>query len=171
MLNHMDRKTNGLLIRYLIADYERSRFSINQCTFPKDAQQDMHSIPAITTSNQTNSDSSSPKLSTSLSHGSVVGIVLAAIAICATLAYGGRVGWQWRRRRRGSLQYVIHELHGDHKFEGQELDAENSATPELNGHGQPGNELHGTPKAPGELQAGIVAHEVMDKATASHELQ
>ena len=86
------------------------------------------------------------------------------------MGYSARVGFRWKRRRRDRSPEVADELDGDNKVERLGLDDIGSATPKLNGQGCPANELHGTPKAPGELHAEIGAHEFLNKATALHEL-
>ncbi|KAL9623751.1 MAG: hypothetical protein Q9160_001982 [Pyrenula sp. 1 TL-2023] len=69
---------------YVIADYERSTFSVHQCIFSENAKQELHSIPPIsntsTPSNGTNN--SNQPFST---HHSLLPGIIAAIAIASTI--------------------------------------------------------------------------------------
>ncbi|KAL8728619.1 MAG: hypothetical protein Q9166_005272 [cf. Caloplaca sp. 2 TL-2023] len=65
---------------YVIADYERRNFSVSQCSWVDNAQQEIVPIPELTT----RSDS---EISAGLSSGAMVGISIGSIAAVSTLAF------------------------------------------------------------------------------------
>ena len=126
---------------YVIADYERSTFSVNQALFPSSgAQQDLQPISPLPANNATlislPSNASNPSLSTA----ALIGILVAAGVICIALITGSY--FAWRRRRRHKARAVL-ELHGSDVLRSepdskgrldayaQELDGRDVQTPEL----------------------------------------
>jgi hypothetical protein len=79
------------LTRYLIADYERSNFSISQCQWVENAAQNIIAIPSIDgTANATTAPPSS------LGTGAVVGIVVGGILL---LVLGGLFAYAFAKRK------------------------------------------------------------------------
>ena len=133
---------------YLIADYERSTFSVNQCLFSENAQQDIRPILVINGTNATGPSASQPPqppLPTSPVSGlpnssraviigcSILGVVLLCIA--AVFARRWRNGW-----RKACLETEAREeLPGNQSYPAEieskglehELEATECAMPEL----------------------------------------
>ena len=107
-----------------------------------------------------------PPLSTAVT----VGIVIAALAAVTLLSL---ILWVFRRQRlrksQGASSRTSHKLYEVDAEETSkfEIDAEENAKVEIDGLDRP-PELHDEARV--EVDAGIAAHEVIDKATAVHEL-
>ena len=84
---------------YLIADYERSNFSVFPCKWEANAQSTIVAIPSIndtTTSNNTTTPATPHSAKSSISVGLIVGIVIGALAVIAIAAF---LIWYFFRRR------------------------------------------------------------------------
>lgn len=83
---------------YLIADYERSNFSVFPCKWEANAQSTIVAIPSInetTTSNNTTTPATPHSAKSSISVGLIVGIVIGALVVIAIAAF---LIWYFRRR-------------------------------------------------------------------------
>jgi hypothetical protein len=83
---------------YLIADYERSNFSIFPCKWEANAQSTIVAIPSIndtTTPNNTTTPATPHSAKSSISVGLIVGIVIGALVVIAIAA---SLIWYFRRR-------------------------------------------------------------------------
>ena len=128
---------------YVIADYERSIFSVHQASFPEaGAQQNLQTIPPVAATNSTTSASPtsapSDSDSRSLPIGALAGIIIAVIVVFLATILG--VWWSCRKRRRSSksqralsTQKRLSELEGNDVV-GEppyEVHAQSCPTPEL----------------------------------------
>ncbi|MCJ1320348.1 hypothetical protein MMC15_005686 [Xylographa vitiligo] len=165
---------------YLIADYERSNFSINPVIFADSYEPNLQAIlPPSNSSNTTTSTSHSPlnnPTSTALTAGAIAGIVVSAFSVAVILAVGIFVGvrkrrTQWRlqrlgRKRNGSNNLVLEkaELHNSDidlsRPKMGELQEEGSATPELPSTYQQKAELEALGRQRLELQGCVNVYEM-----------
>ncbi|KAL8831509.1 MAG: hypothetical protein Q9170_005266 [Blastenia crenularia] len=143
---------------YLIADYERSQFSINQCRFVEDTPADIHPIFPVNNTNNSNTSNSHdhPNVS-SLSPGVIAAITIAAVFLFGTVAIALTV--RYRRKHRKSVadpspSPEIKEVPPIVDFGPEQ---------ELHGEGVPPPELHGASLGPSEMEDGVAAIE-MDAA-------
>lgn len=86
---------------YVIADYERSNFSVNPCIFTDETKQDLRSIlPPSDNSTATDDglEESDASSSNSLSSGVIAGIAIGIVALVVLLLVG--VTFRFRRHRR-----------------------------------------------------------------------
>ncbi|MCJ1475658.1 hypothetical protein MMC13_004321 [Lambiella insularis] len=156
---------------YLVADYERSQFSINQCVFTENTTENIQTISALATSNTTSSTPVSEPLS--LSRRLIALEVV--LPVISTLLFGTIFLFVYRRRRRRRDQQAasvaVAEIAEGLAVEraGNELYGDTELTGELHGEQSPTSELYGLPKIRGELQGTIGAHEIMDELNV-HEL-
>lgn len=84
---------------YLIADYERSNFSVFPCKWEANAQSTIVAIPSIndtTTSNNTTTPATPHSAKSSVSVGLIVGIVIGALVVIVITAF---LIWYFFRRR------------------------------------------------------------------------
>lgn len=128
---------------YVIADYDRSNFSVHQAAYPaQGTQQQLLSILAPV--NQTSSGNGSSGGNSSLSGGAIAGIVIGIVAVVAIL--GLAFFLVYRRRQRKAAENAD-------PFTKHELDA-----------GQDGATAGARPKDPGaEMEAGDnTKHEMAD---------
>ena len=89
--------------RYIIVDWERSNFSISQCLFGDNMQQNLVSIKSIADS--ANSTTTEPtKAGGSSGSGKTVGIIVAMVVVVVVLAVCGIVLWYIIKRKRRQRQ-------------------------------------------------------------------
>ncbi|KAL8761310.1 MAG: hypothetical protein Q9184_002552 [Pyrenodesmia sp. 2 TL-2023] len=150
---------------YLIADYERSQFSINQCRFVGSLSADVQAISSPNSTNITASPNSPTKSSAGgLSSGIIATIVVVPIVILAVL--GIILTRQWRRKRQASKQ-------SDHDDSDTASKVAASVSGVLELHEDPlaPPELHGIPKTEMEMDGGVAAAEVNATAPTVHEME
>lgn len=149
--------------RYLIADYERSQFSINQCRFVGGLPADIQAISSPNSINITDSpDSPTESSAGGLSSGVISTIVVVPIAILAVI--GTILTIQWRRKRKASKQSDHDD--SDKAFK---VAASVSGVLELHEDQLPPPELHDIPKT--EMDGGVMAVEVNATAPTVHEME
>lgn len=85
--------------RYLTVDYERSNFSVHQCIFQENVQQDL--VPILLANMSSNTTSTNRP--SSISAGADAGIAIGALLV-VLLAVGTWFLLRRRRRRRGEAQ-------------------------------------------------------------------
>ena len=152
---------------YIIADYERSNFSVNQCTFSESMSEDIHTI--LPTPSATPSAPSPTPSSTSshpISKKAEVGIAVAAAVCVLVLCFSVLFIWHRRRRRRRRVKQqqfdqptkepLVSELDPGKQAPGELKDS--CQRPELGG--LPKAELEGLQKARLELQGSSAEHEL-----------
>lgn len=175
---------------YLIADYERRNFSISQCSWVENAQQDIKSISMpvnVTLSGKSQDLSSGEKA------GVAVGSV-AAVSAAGLLLYLFVLRQWWNKRAQkeeekadgsGSStdlpvnekpleidgeRYLGPEIDGK-PHRGQELDGKRYLGKEIDGKVHPGSEMEGSNKYAQEMAAkDIAAAEMETKDVAATEL-
>ncbi|KAL8644752.1 MAG: hypothetical protein Q9210_007094 [Variospora velana] len=153
---------------YLIADYERSTFSINQCRFDDNAAADIRPIlptnKTIATNGTIPTNGNPGDGAGNLSSGIIAAIVIASVVFLAILSITSTV--LWRRKRKDNDR---EPREWDEKPEiadtvdlgiEHELHAEKIKPPEL----------HGKPLGPLEMQDGVAAAEMHVIENESHEL-
>ncbi|KAL8752290.1 MAG: hypothetical protein Q9184_005782 [Pyrenodesmia sp. 2 TL-2023] len=154
--------------RYLIADYERSTFSVNQCRFVENNDPDIRPIfptnSTNTTTGATPPDSRSKQNEGSLSAGVIAAIVVGSVVFLAILITVSTV--LWRRRLKGKVpnssqsdQASVALEPIDCKTE-QELHTDPIIPPELDGVGL----------GPREMGDAVAAAEMNAVAEERHEL-
>ncbi|MCJ1285384.1 hypothetical protein MMC26_004724 [Xylographa opegraphella] len=156
---------------YLIVDYERSQFSINQCVFAENVTENIQTILALAASNTT----SFPPTSEPLSLSRRLIALEVVLPVMFTLILGGifvLVSRKGKRRREkqaatGALAEIAEGLAV--QCAGNELYGDTELAGELHGEQCPTSELYGLPKIRGELQGSIGAHEIMGEVNV-HEL-
>ena len=151
---------------YVIADYERSVFSVHQALFPTGGvEQDLQPIWPIggtnssnSTSNSTSTNLSNGSTAPTLSPGALAGIIVATVVCSLAIILGAVYAWRKRRRSLGSGASqgapVVPMK--------SELDSKSNMhlgvqSPELHGHDAPMRELMGrsmTQELPGEEEKG-----------------
>jgi hypothetical protein len=140
---------------YVIADYERKRFSVHQTLFPDNDSQSLQSISPLPGTAPVNSYTvPQEQLTTGAAVGLTLAIVLIFLALCAVI-YRTRKAWISKIRSARKMQDTkdlerLPELH------------ENSVTPV--------GELHNKPLPHPEL-AGSEGKAELDSAANLHELQ
>ncbi|KAL9580872.1 MAG: hypothetical protein Q9203_006129 [Teloschistes exilis] len=150
---------------YLIADYERSQFSINQCHFEEGLAQNIRAISSPNATNITTGPSSHPKpYGPHLSSGVIAAIVVVPVVIFTVL--GIILALFRRRKRRATKQAscddspatttVAGSIFGEHELHEDQL---------------PLPELHDTAKDPWEMDAGIAAVEANAGRPTVHEME
>ncbi|KAL9011179.1 MAG: hypothetical protein Q9173_003953 [Seirophora scorigena] len=138
---------------YLIADYERSQFSISQCRFVESLSADIRAIPSPDTINR--SIGPDPNANSSTGHVSSKIIATIVIPTLVVLTVIGAILMVLRRRKvRASKQtnlvdqpapaIVAANVSGEHELEDKEV---------------PTPELRGTAMDPSEMYGGIAAVE------------
>ena len=87
---------------YVIADYERSTFSIHPAVFPDNPNaQKLQAIPSLADSSSSTLSSSSQQSAPALTTGAVVGIAIGSLLALFLIA-GALFGWRyWRQRQAG----------------------------------------------------------------------
>jgi hypothetical protein len=86
--------------RYVIADYERSNFSVSQCVFKDNNPEDIIAIYPIST----------PHHHSGLSTGAIVAIAVAIVVFFAILGSIGYVCFRIRKRRREAREATVPEI-------------------------------------------------------------
>ncbi|KAL8719881.1 MAG: hypothetical protein Q9225_003178 [Loekoesia sp. 1 TL-2023] len=165
---------------YLIADYERRNFSISQCSWVENPQQDIKSISAP--ANGTDS-----RVSQHLASGRVAGIVVGSIVVISAvgLAFYFSVVRKWRTKRKrneeeksdgsGSpteldVEEKPLEIDGERHL-GPEIDGYPPRGPELDGNPFTGQEIDGNPHPGSEMEASnAFAQELGTKQVAATEM-
>ncbi|KAL8664640.1 MAG: hypothetical protein Q9202_002910 [Teloschistes flavicans] len=149
---------------YLIADYERSNFSINQCRFVEEPA-DVRAILAPNATNGTKSSTSNSGQSTKgLSPGVIAAIVIGSTLFLLLLSTA--FSFLWRKKRRVQLSGGSEHKQSDHSpsAESPRLQNPDTLECELHAEGMAPPELHGISMGPLEMDAGIAVAEmnVMD---------
>ncbi|MCJ1384348.1 hypothetical protein MMC17_007464 [Xylographa soralifera] len=157
---------------YLIADYERSQFSINQCIFSENMTENIRAIPALAVSNTTGSTPTvePPPLSRGLIAITVILPILFVILLGSIFTFILRRRRQKREQQAASAAVAELVEGTEVNSAGNELYGDTELMVELHGEQSPMSELHGLPKVIGELQGTIGAHEVMGEVMTVHEL-
>jgi hypothetical protein len=145
---------------YIIADYERSIFSVHQALFPQDEKQNLQAINPVDDSTDSTSESSS-SVSPSLNLGALVGGTVGGITLVVLSLV---VFWRIRKLHKfksGSQQavQVLNELHEDGYIGMGELSTTGQSKSELPVTGTIYPELNGMIFTQG-LQAEEVAREL-----------
>ncbi|KAL8726298.1 MAG: hypothetical protein Q9166_006800 [cf. Caloplaca sp. 2 TL-2023] len=155
--------------RYLIADYERSSFSISQCCFLENSPTDIRPILPPNSTNGTNTTTSTDshhKGGNGVSRGIIIAIVLGSLAFLAILVSSL---WNMRRRKktkdiqsssRSSQIPIEPETIACEPEEEQELHADEITPPEL----------HGISNPPLEMENGVAAVEMSAQERGIYEL-
>ena len=134
---------------YVIADYERSTFSVHQALFPGgNTKQSLQTIPPVSGNNGTNSTASPTPANngsgSNLSTGALAGIIIGCIAISIAFIIGGYCIY---RRMKNRLREESGPLRITMDTPKQELDSSklhvDMIAQELPGHGAPTPELPG----------------------------
>ncbi|KAL8907643.1 MAG: hypothetical protein Q9207_001295 [Kuettlingeria erythrocarpa] len=148
---------------YLIADYERSQFSINQCRFVGGLPADIQAISSPNSTNITvNPDSPTISSAGGLSSAIIATIVVVPIVILAVL--GLILTIQWRRKRQASEQSDQEDSETASK-----VAASVSGVHELHEDRLAPPELHDIPKT--EMDGGFAAAEVNATEANVHEME
>ena len=148
---------------YLIADYERSTFSVSPCIFSEGQQsniQAIYPVPAHSTSPTTPPSPGQSTLTTSAITGIAVGTMIAGLCLLAGVLLGIRISRKRRMSGQGELDIPaeLHDSDVDNKqLEVTELCESSAVTPELPDPEAPQRELEEDTKARQELQ-GSTAH-------------
>ncbi|KAL8854246.1 MAG: hypothetical protein Q9221_000960 [Calogaya cf. arnoldii] len=153
---------------YLIADYERSQFSINQCRFVEGQLADIHPISSLNDTNITTGLGPDPDTKSSqdgVSAGVIVAIVITAIVVLAII---GIILTVFRRRKS---RFSEQKDGDDHLEPAAFIAADVSGEHELHDQQLPKPELHGFGKDPAEMDGGIAAVEMNARAHEVHELE
>ncbi|KAI4243826.1 MAG: hypothetical protein LQ352_006956 [Teloschistes flavicans] len=153
---------------YLIADYERSQFSINQCHFEEGLSQN---ITAIASPNDTNitvgpgsSTNPHPKPSgPRLSSGCIAAIVVIPVVIFTVLCVIRNI---FLRRKRRATKHSSRDDSAATTMVAASISVEH----ELHEDQLPLPELHDTSKDPWELDGGIAAVETSAGRPSMHEM-
>lgn len=148
---------------YIIADYERSTFSVHQCIFSENAKQELHSIPPISTTTASSNGTNNPNKPSSTHHSLLPGII-AAIAIASaviifliaiTAFLFGRRGdsFPWYKlRAKAVTRTPVHSP----KEDSSDLHQDSSQShPEMEGDVHHRGELTGDTHLPSEMLAGL----------------
>ena len=132
---------------YVIADYERRTFSVNQAVLANTQAPQLHEIRPP--SNDSASAGAAPAAGGALPTAAMVGIAAGAVVVAVLLALGGL--WiRWRRMRRGSTK--IPKLHD--ATQQSPLETEGVSRFEIGGGMMPAAELPDKETATVELAAG-----------------
>ncbi|KAL9601761.1 MAG: hypothetical protein Q9179_002761 [Wetmoreana sp. 5 TL-2023] len=144
--------------RYLIADYERSRFSINQCHFAENTPKDIRTILPLNVTNETNGTTSNshPKQD-SLSSGAIAAIAFASAVFLTILVTALTVMW-WRKRSSKVLTLTQARQQGESPEVVYAANCESEQ--ELHADSKPLPELHAISMGPFEMVDGVAAAEV-----------
>ncbi|KAL8638017.1 MAG: hypothetical protein Q9228_004785 [Teloschistes exilis] len=145
---------------YLIADYERSQFSINQCRFVEEPTDVRAILPPNTTNRTDNPISTSRQSTGGLSRG-----VIAAIVVVSTLfllLLSTALFLLWRKKRRVLQSGGSERKQSDHSPSAELSDLQNldALERELHGEAMPPPELHGIPIGPLEMDGGVAVAEM-----------
>lgn len=150
---------------YLIADYERSQFSVNQCRFVENAPADIHAIFPINGTNGTNTSSSDTHRNThNLSAGAIAAIVIAVVFVFVVVITVSILRYRRKHTNGDTAQSQWPET--------KELSAVEQLGPkqELHGEHVPPPELHGISNDPPELEDGVAATELNAAEDERYEL-
>ncbi|KAI4089444.1 MAG: hypothetical protein L6R37_008038, partial [Teloschistes peruensis] len=145
---------------YLVADYERSKFSIDQCRFVEEPA-DIRAVLPPNATNRTEGPTSTPRQSTrGLSRG-----VIAAIVVVSTLfllLLSTALFLRWRKKRRVLQSGGSEPKQSDHSPSAELSDIQNldALECELHGEAMPPPELHGIPIGPLEMDGGVAVAEM-----------
>lgn len=154
--------------RYLIADYERSTFSVNQCRFDEKAAANIH--PIFPTNNTIGTNATTPtnpdpgKDADGLSPGVIAAIVLALVGFLTILGISGTV---LRRRKRRDKEAKQSEPDEDSVIPNI---ADMEGERELHSDERPRPELQGISVGPLEMEDEVAAVEMHVVGNESYEL-
>ncbi|KAI4123753.1 MAG: hypothetical protein LQ338_005125 [Usnochroma carphineum] len=145
---------------YLIADYERRNFSISQCSWVENAQQDIRSVlmPVNVTSSAASQD-----LSSSGKAGVAVGSVAAVFLVCFLLYFFVIRRWRIKRVRKGVES-------SDGSGSSPELNT-TEKPPEIDGERHLGPEIDGNPLHGQEMDGNHLGQEIDGKAHPGIEIE
>lgn len=147
--------------RYLIADYERSSFSINQCRFAENISSDIRPIFSPNTTNKTNGTGNSDphnQNTSGLTPGIIAAIVVSSTIFLVILVLSIIV--IRRRKRQGEAPNAVQFEQKAMVPDVVDVECEH----ELHGEPIPPSELHGVSNGPLEMEDGVAAVE-KDAAT------
>ncbi|KAI4112284.1 MAG: hypothetical protein LQ345_006546 [Seirophora villosa] len=153
---------------YLIADYERSTFSVNQCRFDEKAAANIH--PIFPTNNTIGTNATTPtnpdpgKDADGLSPGVIAAIVLALVGFLTILGISGTV---LRRRKRRDKEAKQSEPDEDSVIPNI---ADMEGERELHSDERPRPELQGISVGPLEMEDEVAAVEMHVVGNESYEL-
>ncbi|KAL8627840.1 hypothetical protein Q9189_006461 [Teloschistes chrysophthalmus] len=145
---------------YLIADYERSNFSINQCRFVEEPS-DVRAILAPNAANGTITPTSSSEQSAGgLSPGVIAAIVIGSTLFLLLLSTA--FFFLWRKKRRVQLSAGSEHKQSDDDPSAESPDLQDPGLPECELHAEAmaPPELHGIPIGPLEMDAGVAVAEM-----------
>lgn len=155
---------------YIVADYERSNFSVYPCVFSEGAEPDLRSITSPSNVGSTSTRTDSPR-QTAEYRGSFVPGVIAAIAVgsivgvflisCGAFLVGrrGRTDWYnlkskiFKQCRAYSRKQTVSKKRDDHEDKYTEMEGDQLHRNELNGDMRFPTELIAGPRRPEELSA------------------
>lgn len=138
---------------YLIADYERSNFSISQCQWQENAGQEIVAIRSINSA-ATTDPTKSP--SSSLGTGPIVGIAVGGIVLlvlAGLLAYAfAKRRWPFKHVRKAHAEAGASGRDSDNMSDKAEMDAHLSERVEMD------SPHEGAKEMPGEMPGGMVKY-------------
>jgi len=167
---------------YLIADYERSNFSLSQVVFAESYVPNIQAIlPPSNASNSTTSDTVPPSPPSAMSTASIIGIAIAAAAVLLILLTGTVFGMRKRRKQQdlngqetkiSGLEQSV-ELHNSDvdlsRSRVGELHEEQSPIPELLSQQQK-LELDAEQRQRSELDGKVCVAELEGRPRMAHEV-
>lgn len=133
-------------ISYLIADYERSKFSISQCRWQENMGQDIVAIQSVNSATTTNP---TPAPASSLGTGAIVGLVVGAILLlilAGLLAYAlAKRKWPFKHVCKPGAKAGASRRDSDNMSDKAEMDAHLSERVEME------TPYEGAKEMPGEM--------------------
>ncbi|KAL8720358.1 MAG: hypothetical protein Q9181_007924 [Wetmoreana brouardii] len=158
-VDSMTHRSESLTVyRYLIADYERSSFSINQCHFAEKTPKDIRTIlPLNVTNVTTGTTSNSHQKQGGLSSGAIAAIPVASAVFLVVLVTTLTVIWRWIQSSKVSA--LTQARQQDESLE-VVYAANCESEQELHADPKPLPELHAISMGPFEMVDGVAAGEV-----------
>lgn len=133
--------------RYLTADYERRNFSISQCSWTPNAQQDIVTIPSIASHQQppVTNQQQSQRISAGVIAGVVIGSILALCATLYTLYYFRPAAWRGSKLEKDINEIGINEKTIETRAHSStcEIDGAQYIGQEIEGNQYFGHEING----------------------------
>lgn len=148
---------------YIVADYERSNFSVNPCIFADETKQDLRSILPLSDNSTSESNSNQSHSSPSLAAGAIAGIAVGIVVVILLLSGATLIFWRQRRRKERGPKFEpiekdskgvagMGELYG--KDSHNELNGDMYHRTNLNANHDHGAELKGDTPLATELNGG-----------------